>query len=175
MKKLINGRYVDMTAEEEAREEAIRSELEAIEKSRQLTTDEVLDILVKHLINDIDVDDETALRMKEFYPTFEEVQGKELPKGFKFFYGDDLYKTRQDSYTPQSHYKPGSGTESLFERIDEVHKGTFEDPIPYGGNMEIFNGKYYIQNDVKYLCNRDSGNPLYHDLKDLVGLYVQVV
>jgi hypothetical protein len=41
--------------------------------------------------------------------------------------------------------------------------------------MEIFKGKYYIQNDVVYLCTRDSGQPLYHDLSALVGSYVEVV
>ena len=54
-------------------------------------------------------------------------------------------------------------------------EGTRENPIAYNTNMEIFNGKYYIQNGVVYLCNRDSGAPLYHDLANLVGLYVTVV
>jgi hypothetical protein len=40
--------------------------------------------------------------------------------------------------------------------------------------MEIFNGKYYIQNDIKYLCNRDSGTALSHDLSALIGLYVEL-
>lgn len=38
--------------------------------------------------------------------------------------------------------------------------------------MEIFNGKYYTQGGVKYLCTRDSGTALTHDLSALVGLYV---
>lgn len=41
--------------------------------------------------------------------------------------------------------------------------------------MEIFNGNYYTQNDVTYLCVRDSGIPLSHNLADLVGNYVTVV
>ena len=72
-------------------------------------------------------------------------------------------------------WAPGNGTESLFVVIDKEHAGTLEDPIPYEGNMELFNGKYYIQNEVIYLCTRDSGAPLYHDLSSLVGLYVEEV
>ena len=40
--------------------------------------------------------------------------------------------------------------------------------------MEIFNGKYYTQGGTKYLCTRDSGIALSHDLSALVGLYVQI-
>src|SRR5699024_12804271 len=86
-----------------------------------------------------------------------------------------LYKTLQSTYTFMSHWVPGSGTESLFTVINETNAGTLEDPIPYEGNMELFNGKYYIQNGIIYKCTRDSGQPLYHALSDLVGLYVTVV
>lgn len=41
--------------------------------------------------------------------------------------------------------------------------------------MEIFKDKYYIQNDVLYLCTRDSGTALSHDLSTLVGLYVEII
>lgn len=36
-------------------------------------------------------------------------------------------------------------------------------------------GKYYSQSGKTYLCNRDTGNPVYHPLSALVGLYVTVV
>lgn len=35
--------------------------------------------------------------------------------------------------------------------------------------------KYYTQNGALYLCNRDTVNPVYHALADLVGIYVEVV
>lgn len=41
--------------------------------------------------------------------------------------------------------------------------------------MALENGKYYTQSNVVYLCNRDTGNPVYNQLSDLVGLYVEVV
>ena len=70
---------------------------------------------------------------------------------------------------------PGVGTESLFSLVDETHSGTIDDPIPYEKNMEIFEGLHYIQNGILYLCFRSSGQPLYHDLANLVGVYVEVV
>lgn len=67
-----------------------------------------------------------------------------------------------------------TGTESLWERIDETHDGTKYDPIPYNGNMALQNGLYYTQSGVLYRCTRDTGNPVYHTLSELVGIYVEV-
>ena len=64
---------------------------------------------------------------------------------------------------------------SLWTEICETHDGTKYDPVPYSGNMALENGKYYTQDGVLYLCNRDTGNPVYHPLSALVGLYVTVV
>ena len=85
-----------------------------------------------------------------------------------------LYKCIQ-SHTSQQDWKPSIDTASLWARIDVEHAGTQDDPIPYNTNMEIFKDKYYIQNDVLYLCIRDSQQPLYNDLSDLIDIYVQVV
>ena len=38
--------------------------------------------------------------------------------------------------------------------------------------MALKAGKYYSQSGKTYLCNRDTGNPVYNALADLVGLYV---
>lgn len=85
-----------------------------------------------------------------------------------------LYKCIQ-AHTSQDSWKPSIDTASLWTRIDVEHSGTADDPIPYNTNMEIFKDKYYIQNDVLYLCIRDSQQPLYNDLSDLIDIYVQVV
>lgn len=45
--------------------------------------------------------------------------------------------------------------------------------IPYAPPMEIFKDKYYTQSKVLYKCIRDSGQPLSHNLSDLVGNYVE--
>lgn len=96
-------------------------------------------------------------------------------EGYRFRYNGELYKTIQPSYTFVSHYVPGEGTESLFARIDETHAGTIDDPIPYEGNMALEQGKYYSQNGAVYLCTRDTVNPVYNALSELVGLYVEEV
>lgn len=77
--------------------------------------------------------------------------------------------------TIQAHHPPITGTESLYAKVDEVHTGDVYDPIPYNGNMALENGKYYTQADVVYVCIRDTVNPVYNDLKDLVGLYLEEV
>ena len=122
--------------------------------------------------------DEQALTVKGVYRKWEDLvtEGYIATIGTRFVYGDRLFKTAQAEYKFVSHYIPGSvGTESLFTVIDEMHSGTINDPILYDGNMELEMGKYYSQNGVVYLCNRDSGAPVYHTLADLVGLYVEKV
>lgn len=121
------------------------------------------------------LEDAQALTVKAIYPQWAEVIGQTVKQGFKFLYGDALCKVIQpDGLTIQEQYIPGEGTESLYAVIDETHAGTKEDPIPYTGNMALENGKYYSQDGVIYLCNRDTEIPVYQALKDLVGLYVTV-
>ena len=64
---------------------------------------------------------------------------------------------------------------ALWEEICETHDGTLVDPIPYEGNMALVSGKYYSQDGVTYLCNRDTINPVYNPLRELVGIYVEIV
>lgn len=52
-----------------------------------------------------------------------------------------------------------------------AEEGSLELPIAYSTGMVVYNGKYYKQNDVVYLCTRDSGNALYHDISALIGTY----
>lgn len=178
MKKYINGQYIELTAEEIAAALADRARAEALERRRPLTEMEVTRLLIAEQINVIEVDDQTALRMLAFYPTFEKLCDRAYTAkdvGFKFQYGDKLWKTKQANYTFVAHYAPGTGTESLYERIDETHDGSEYDPIPYDGNMVLESGKYYTQSGVTYLCTRDSGNAVYHPLAELVGVYVEEV
>lgn len=121
------------------------------------------------------LDDAQALTVKAIYPQWQEIIGQIVKIGYKFQHNDVLYKTIQDNLLIQEQYIPGEGTESLYAVIDETHAGTQEDPIPYNGNMALENGKYYSQDGVIYLCNRDTEIPVYQDLKDLVGLYVEKV
>ena len=116
--------------------------------------------------------DETALTAVELFPAW--AVGKAYVVGDRVRYNGDLYKVLQ-AHTSQDNWLPGTGTESLYTRIDEQHDGSKYDPIPYSGNMTLEAGKYYNQNGKTYLCTRDTGNPVYHALADLVGLYVTEV
>ena len=123
-----------------------------------------------------ELDDAQALTVKAIYPQWAEVIGQTVKQGFKFLHNDTLFKVIQpDGLIIQEQYIPGEGTESLYAVINETNAGTQEDPIPYAGNMALENGKYYSQDGVIYLCNRDTEIPVYQALKELVGLYVTVV
>lgn len=179
MRKYANGEYIDLTTEEIAAMQAELEEAEAYERTRPLTAEEVTAMLVRQQINTLTVDDQTALRMRRYYPTFTELVGQTVSQGTKFRADDSedavLYKTIQPELTIQAHYPPGVGTESLYTRIDETHDGTKYDPIPYDGNMALESGKYYTQSGMTYLCSRDTVNPVYNALSELVGIYVEVV
>lgn len=126
--------------------------------------------------NAVERSDADALAVKSIYPVWKDLIGKTVDKaGFKFTHNGDLYKTIPASHTFAEQWVPGVGTESLYTRIDEAHAGTLEDPIPYNGNMALTNGLYYSQDSVIYLCNRDTVNPVYNPLIELVGLYVEKV
>ena len=122
--------------------------------------------------------DADGLKAKALYPRWEVLVKKgsvEAEAGYCFTYNGDLYKCTRKNPTFQSDWIPGNGTAALYIRIEESHVGTLDDPIPYSGNMALESGKYYIQDYVIYLCNRDTGNPVYHSLAELVGLYVETV
>jgi hypothetical protein len=179
MKKYVNGKAVEMTAEEiaEMREQAAITE--AQEKSRPLTEAEVSRMLITQQVNTLPVDDNTALRMREFYPEW--APGTEYtteagrPVGYKVQRNGRLWKLKQE-HTSLAHWEPGAtGTESLWEEVNETHSGELTDPIPYNGNMALKAGLYYIQNSVIYHCIRDTVNPVYNPLAELVGLYVEEV
>lgn len=134
--------------------------------------------LVTTQINSMDLTDEQSLQFKALYPTWESFIGKSLSTGYKVQYNDRLYRVRQNIATVLDNQYPSINTAALYEEINEVQSGgnagTLEDPIPYNNNMQLYNGKYYSQDGVVYLCNRDSEQPVYQDLSALVGIYVEL-
>lgn len=171
MKICENGVIRDMTAEEEAQYNEMAARAAAEAKHRPISENEVMSMLIKEQINTLSVDDATAVRMTAFYPEWAKDTAYTI--GYKVQYLGKLYKVIQ-AHTSQETWTPDI-TASLYTRIDEVHDGTKYDPIPYEGNMSLYNGKYYSQDGVTYLCNRDTGNPVYNKLSELVGIYVEVV
>ena len=159
--------YREMTDDEQLRITMI----DEYERTRHLTAEEVTVLLIKQQINTITVDDQTALRMVEFYPEW--AAGQDYTAGYKAQRGGKLWRCLQ-AHTSQTGWEPENAP-SLWTEICETHAGTLDDPIPYSGNMALESGTYYIQDYVIYLCNRDTVNPVYNPLAELVGLYVETV
>lgn len=130
--------------------------------------------IIEDAVQSID-NDAVALQAKSLYPAWGGIAaGTEVKAGMRIQHGGNLYKVIT-THVVQSDWIPGEGTESLYTRIDEVHSGTADDPIPYEGNMALSSGLHYTQGGVTYRCNRDTVNPVYNALADLVGVYVEVV
>ena len=171
MKIVENGIMRDMTAEEIAAIEAEAAQFEAYERTRPLTTEEVTAMLIRQQINILNVDDNTALRMTTFYPEW--AANAEYTIGYKVQRSGRLWRCLQ-AHTSQAGWEPENAA-SLWTEICESHSGTLEDPIPYNGNMALESGKYYSQDGKIYRCTRDTVNPVYNALSELVGLYVEEV
>ena len=169
MKICVNGVVREVTEAEKVAMEAAAAQLAAEERRRPLTEPEIMSMLLRQQINTLSVDDQTALRMLDYYPSWESLTGTEVAAGIRLTYGGKLYKVLQ-AHTVSAQWVPGVGTESLYTRIDEEHEGDRYDPIPYEGNMELVQGKYYIQGGVVYLCNRSTGQPVYNTLAELMAV-----
>ena len=167
MKKYVNGKLVDLTPEEIAEAKVAA----AMEKSRPLTEAEVSRMLITAQINTLSVDDNTALRMLAFYPEW--AADTDYTAGYKVRRDGRLWRCIQ-AHTSQTGWEP-ENVASLWTEICESHAGTLEDPIPYNGNMALESGKYYSQNGKVYRCTRDTVNPVYNALSELVGLYVEEI
>ena len=98
-----NGIYRDMTAEATAAIEAAAAKFEAYERTRPPTAEEGYAMLIRKQINTLTVDDNTALRMAEFYPEW--ATDTQYTEGYKVQDGGVLYRclsahTSQEDWTP---------------------------------------------------------------------------
>lgn len=134
-------------------------------------------------MNDMNLSATEALEVQSWYPKLYETdgfkEGDTLAMNTKFQYDGKLWAARQ-TVVVSSAYPPSIDTAALYvevteDYVDGVEQGTLENPIEYSGNMVLEEGKYYAQDGVTYLCTRDTGNPVYHNLVDLIGVYVEVV
>ena len=161
----------ELTPEEITAMKVEATKAQLVERSRPLTVEEVTRMILTQQVNTLEVDDNTALRMVVFYPEW--VANVTYSVGHKVQYNGRLYKVIQP-HTSQVTWEP-TNTPSLWTEVCETHAGTLEDPIPYNGNMALTTGLYYTQDYEIYKCIRDTSNPVYHSLSELVGLYVEVI
>lgn len=131
------------------------------------------DIVLEQYNQRTDIPNQEALdRMVVIYDWSKYI-GRVLKQGQLCVYNDKVWRARQE-HTVLEVYPPSMDTASLYEVIEKIHTGEKDDPIPYTPPMEIFDGKYYSENGILYLCTRNSDTALTHELSSLVGLYVSI-
>ena len=143
MIKLVNGHYEEITESELLNMQTGRAEYAAEERTRPLTAEEVARPLIAQQINSLAVDDNTALRMVEFYPEW--ATGTDYAAGFKVQRGGKLYKCLQ-AHTSQPDWTPDAAP-SLWAKVlipDETVIPAWEQPDstnPYSkGDKVTHNG-----------------------------------
>ena len=117
--------------------------------------------------------DEQALENIELFPTWQSKIGIQVNQGDRLYFDDKLFKVLQ-THTPQEDWRPDTTASLYVQVVLDEEQGTIDNPIPYSLNMELVEGKYYTEDDVKYLCTRGIAAS-YWPLRDLVGQYVEVV
>lgn len=126
--------------------------------------------LRKHIENAVQsLPDAAALEAVVLHPVWK--AGIAYSAGYKAQHNGRLWRCRQ-AHTSQEEWEP-ENVPALWEEICETHDGTKYDPIPYEGSMALASGLYYSQDGVVYLCSRDTVNPVYNPLSELVGIYVE--
>lgn len=130
------------------------AQAEAEEKRRPLTAEEVYAMLIAQQINTLTVDDQTALRMVEYYPAPEAAS---YAAGDRIQYNGKLYKCLQ-AHTAQADWNPVD-VPSLWAEVlagqDGTEIGEWRQPDstnPYmRGDKVTHNGKTYeseVDNNV---------------------------
>lgn len=137
----------NMTQEEISAMQSALAEFEAYERTCPLTESEVTRMLIAQQINTLTVDDNTALRMLEFYPAWE--ADTDYAAGFKVQHNGTLYKCLQ-AHTAQADWTPEAAP-SLWAKVlipDETVIPAWEQPDstnPYmNGDKVMHNGKTWV-------------------------------
>lgn len=119
----------------------------------------------------VSLPDKDALEAVDLFPAWKADTAYAVDERIQ--YGGKLYRCVQ-AHTSQEEWTPDA-TPALWTEVALPGDGeTPEHPIAYNNNMALEQGKYYSQGGVVYICTRDTVNPVYNDLADLVGLYVEV-
>lgn len=147
MKICENGVIREMTTDEITAMQKQQAAFEATERTRSLTESEVTAMLIKQQINTLTVDDNTALRMTEFYPEW--TTDTDYATGFKVQYGGKLYKcltahASQADWTPDA--APSLWAKVLIPDPDVIPEWEQPDSTnPYAkGDKVTHNGKTWV-------------------------------
>lgn len=154
MKICENGIIREMLSDEISAIESSIQEQIAAEAKRPLTMEEVVRLTIAKTINSIAIEDETALRMVEYYPAPEAAS---YAAGDRIQYNGKLYKCLQ-AHTAQAYWNPVDAP-SLWAEVlagqDGTEIGEWVQPDstnPYmRGDRVNYNGKIYeseVDNNV---------------------------
>lgn len=80
MFKFENGAILALSEEEEAAVMAAYEDYQKQKNKQPMSQNEVVMLLTQQLINTVNIDDQTSLRMKTYYPIFDETQRKRVKK-----------------------------------------------------------------------------------------------
>lgn len=136
-----------ITTEELSAMQTNAARCEAYERTRPLTESEVSRLLIKQQINTLTVDDQTALRMVEYYP---EPDAASYAAGDRIQYNGKLYKCLQ-AHTAQADWNPIDAP-SLWAEVLAGQDGTAigewvqpDSTNPYMRDDKVnYNGKTWI-------------------------------
>ena len=126
---------------------------------------------VRTRINEVPMTVEQSLELVGYYHKWKE--GEDMPIGYKVSYEGSLFEVLQ-AHISQADWTPREA-KSLFKVVQIEAVGTEDDTIAWEQGMVLEEGKFYIDNGVKYKCVRNSGNALWYSLDVLVGNYVEIV
>lgn len=120
-----------------------------------------------------ELNDNEAVDYSELYPEWSSRIGKEVTVDTRLWYNGNLWKVT-NAHTVQADWTPDTAS-SLFVKVTkDIEGGTINNPIHYSVNMELIEGKYYIEDGIIYLCTRSLAQSVWK-LADLVGLNVTIV
>lgn len=123
-----------------------------------------------------ELSDKEAVKVAAIFPTWYSRIGTDAVEGERLWYDNGLYKCLQP-HKIQSTWNPKDAV-SLWANVSEESQeadGSREHPYAWTSGMTCYNGKYYIEDNILYICTRDSGGPVYNRIADLpAGLYFQI-
>lgn len=124
----------------------------------------------------LDMPDKEAVKVAALFPAWYSRIGTDVVVGERLWYDNGLYKCLQP-HKIQSTWNPKDAV-SLWANVSEESQeadGSREHPYAWTSGMTCYNGKYYIEDNILYICTRDSGGPVYNRIADLpAGLYFQI-
>lgn len=118
--------------------------------------------------------DELAVESMGIYPEWK--ADTEYAVNARARYAELLYKCRQE-HTSQEIYTPDL-IPAVWVVINESNKGTIDDPISAAAGMLYEKDKYYVYNNIVYLCIREDtegGTVLQFTPDQLIENYFEIV